>query len=43
MFNNLLNKYVTGRNIMFAVVVVLFIVLAALMQDVAIMFFAFEA
>ncbi len=40
MFNNLLNKYVTGRNIMFAVVVVLFIVLAALMQDVAIMFFA---
>ena len=40
MFNNLLNKYVTGRNIMFIIIVVLFIVLAALMQDVAIMFFA---
>jgi len=40
MFNKLVNKYVTGRNIMFLVIVILFIVLAALMQDVAIMFFA---
>lgn len=40
MFNNLVNKYVTGRNIMFIVVALIFFILVTKMQDVAIMFFA---
>lgn len=40
MFQNLVNKYVTCKNIMFTVVFLIFMFLIVSMQDVAIMFFA---
>ena len=40
MFNNLVNKYVTGRNLMFLVVALIFFIMITKMQDVSIMFFA---
>lgn len=40
MFNNLVNKYVTGRNLMFIAVALIFFIMITKMQDVAIMFFA---
>ena len=40
MFENLFHKYVNGKNVLFAVIAILFLVFIVQMQDIGIMFFA---